>query len=300
MSHIDDDNNDAYRGPPYIGPGGVSYNRDETIAAVRDYYDFLVYMYLDPSYVTIPPEEGWPSITSDSLSGLGKTEEVIDLLKHLPYITLPSDDSLIVQGAPHAIFADWRRKAELVAFHGDAGYYRSVTEGERRTEHVPPSVVGLTSGGRNNRVLLLDTEHGVVYWPDCPPDTAGEDGYGIPGERFEPTQERLSDDPYDWCETEWEAMWREEGSAWPVKDFFEMLKDQFRQLRFIPMIEHGAVRDAYTTYVGDDGVIEMVSDIYRAHGWPDPERYRKDACLQAIEAALRERRRAEMHEGDDE
>jgi hypothetical protein len=32
----------------------------------------------------------------------------------------------------------------------------------------------------------------------------------------------------------------------------------------------------------------MVSGIYRAHGWPDLRRYDKEACLQAIQVALKE------------
>lgn len=264
----------------------LSYDRDETITAVRDYYAFLVSMYLDPSCIVSPPEGGWPSITADSLSGLGKTEEVINLLKHLPYIAVHSDESLVVQGGPRAVFADWRRDAELAASSGDAEEFKSASEGVQRTKHVPPSVIGLTSGGNNNTVLLLDTVHGVVYWPDCPGE---EHKYGT-GEPFEPAQERVSDDPYDWCETEEEAMWRDEGGAWPVKEFFEMWKDQFRELRFVPVGRGSQVKDAYTTYHPSlDGLIEMLRGIYREHGWPDLATYRKEECMQAIQRALKER-----------
>lgn len=30
----------------------------------------------------------------------------------------------------------------------------------------------------------------------------------------------------------------------------------------------------------------MVKGIHRAHGWPDPKRYRKEDCLRAIHTAL--------------
>jgi hypothetical protein len=36
----------------------ISYSRDNFIAAVRDYYTFLVKMYLDESQITEPPEGG--------------------------------------------------------------------------------------------------------------------------------------------------------------------------------------------------------------------------------------------------
>ncbi|KAE9580849.1 hypothetical protein CGMCC3_g3067 [Colletotrichum fructicola] len=31
------------------------------------------------------------------------------------------------------------------------------------------------------------------------------------------------------------AIWRSESLAWDVKDFFEMLKDEFRELNLIPL-----------------------------------------------------------------
>jgi len=48
-------------------------------------------MYLRESDVIEPPEGGWPNITTDSLQDLGKTDEVISLLRHLPYIRAPRE-----------------------------------------------------------------------------------------------------------------------------------------------------------------------------------------------------------------
>lgn len=259
----------------------VSYSRDETVAAIRDYYQFLVKMFLDEASVIEPPEGGWPEITADALRGMGKTDTVIELLRRLPYIAFPSDGDSPIQGGPHAAFADWRHNAALAASSGDAGEdFRSVSEGARRTAHVPAGVVGLTCGGRENRMLLLDTDIGVVYWPDCP------DRWGA---GFEPSQERFEDDPYDWVDSEREAMWREEGGAWAVADFFEVWKDQFRTLQFVP-IPGAKIREAYTTYHPDhDGVLDLLRGVYREHGWPDLDSYRKEDCMRAVRLALREK-----------
>lgn len=58
------------------------------VDAVRTYYTFLANdLGAIPSDCIIDaPEDGWPSITQSSLVGLEKTDQVIDILRHLPYI----------------------------------------------------------------------------------------------------------------------------------------------------------------------------------------------------------------------
>jgi hypothetical protein len=36
-------------------------------------------------------------------------------------------------------------------------------------------------------------------------------------------------------------------------------------------------------------MISMLQEIYREHGWPDLDRYRKRECLEAVQEALEER-----------
>jgi hypothetical protein len=43
-------------------------------------------MYLDESQVDEPPDGGRPDINANTVGGLGKTNIVIDLLRHLSYI----------------------------------------------------------------------------------------------------------------------------------------------------------------------------------------------------------------------
>lgn len=63
----------------------MPYNRDEVLAAVADYYDFLTRLHITPQEIRRPPPSGWPQVTQESLSRLGKTApKVTDLLKHLP------------------------------------------------------------------------------------------------------------------------------------------------------------------------------------------------------------------------
>lgn len=63
------------------------YNLQETIDVVTSFYQFLQKLpFLEPSDIFYPPPEGWPHITQESFACLNKTYDVIELLRHLPYI----------------------------------------------------------------------------------------------------------------------------------------------------------------------------------------------------------------------
>jgi hypothetical protein len=65
----------------------MPYNRDEVVAAVTDYYQFLTSLHVDPVDIKTPPPSGWPDITPQTCNKLSKTDAVISLFKYLPYIT---------------------------------------------------------------------------------------------------------------------------------------------------------------------------------------------------------------------
>ncbi|KAI0007292.1 hypothetical protein F4779DRAFT_592626 [Xylariaceae sp. FL0662B] len=255
----------------------ISYSRDGTIAAVRDYYHFLTKMYLPDSAILEPPTDGWPSITEDSMRTLGKTDEVVALLRHLPYIVEPSDDKYRMQGAPWAYFVDWhcgRLGQELRA--GDREAVKIQSEG-RVWDEVPAHVVGLTVGGATDVFFLLDTQLGIVHWLDCPE-----------GVKRAPPARALVEVEWDEVVPENEVEWREDCATWSVEDFFEVLKGEFRALRAVPINER-TVYDSYTTFTEDrQGVVPLVQGVFREHGWPDLEVYDKEKCLKAVQKALEE------------
>lgn len=142
---------------------------------------------------------------------------------------------------------------------------------------MPPHVVGLALGGRDNPIILLDTELGTVHWLECPD-----------GVRYEPLQEQVSDDPHDYAPEE-EAEWRADAPAWAVVDFFEELKGRFRQLDFVP-VSPREVRDAWTPeHPSEEGLLDIVRGVYREHHWPDLGRFDKRACDQALSVVLKDR-----------
>lgn len=146
------------------------------------------------------------------------------------------------------------------------GYYSDAT-----TEHM----VGMMLGGRNATFAIIDTQYGVVYWPDC------EDGISE-----ESRQERV------WGEPEELSCAREEHlrcePAWTIVDFFTMLKEQFLDLKWLPVNKRQVV-GRYAEWDEDGEVESIVRGIYRGHGSLDLGRYRKGECVRLVERTVEER-----------
>lgn len=270
----------------------VTYSRRRTIAAVTDYYNFLTKLYLKDSQVMHPPATGWPSIVNASLNtrlSLGKSEEVFKLLAHLPYIRSPGNRDDEAEGSPGCLFADWQDLfASLTRPEGPvtAEELRILTEGAEFSEHAPPHVIGLTCGGRENPVMVLDTKLGIIHWEDCPPSI--EQQHYDKTVEYEPPEEEDDDDSDDEVAEE-EIEWRQSAPAWAVKDFFTILKDQYKKLHWVPISQHTVWSADYSVRPDTEGMVVMLQDIYREHGWPNLTQYRKAECLEAVRSAMKER-----------
>lgn len=140
----------------------MASNNDEAswkpvVDAVRKYYAFLANDLgaILSDCIVEPPEGGWPSITQDSLAGLEKTEAVIELLRHLPYIEPSEDYNTQVAFGTSAI--DYREIGEFKVARGKR--FQIIPAGN---EEFPPHVVVLTDEGEDyyGSLLLLDTEKG--------------------------------------------------------------------------------------------------------------------------------------------
>jgi len=197
------------------------------------------------------------------------------LLRHLPYLARLSQLSPIHAGPALTGFCSWLGAAES---EGGIEYALMMAEGSLYLDDgaIPPHVIGLAYSTHDH--FMLDTELGVIYWPDCPD-----------GIRHNPSREPILDDPYDLEDMpEEESEWRAAGPAWAVVDFFELLKDQLRLLFFVPFSSRTTHLDEHSS---EDEAAAMlaVQAIFREHGWPDLERFRKQECLRAVEAALQDK-----------
>jgi hypothetical protein len=66
-----------------------------------------------------------------------------------------------------------------------------------------------------------------------------------------------------------------------------MLQEQFEQLWFI-LVNSRQVINTWSGHLDDGEMEEMLQGIYREHGWPDLENYRKEECIEAVKEALAE------------
>jgi hypothetical protein len=112
-----------------------------------------------------------------------------------------------------------------------------------------------------------------VYWYECHSDI-----------KKNPSQEPIAGEEYEGFDdiTTDEADWRSDSVAWAIPDIFELLKDLFRQLFYI------RISPRRVCYARPMKGRLMLADIYRAHGWPDLERYDKQACLKAVQDLMGE------------
>ncbi|KAH8585561.1 hypothetical protein B0O99DRAFT_646641, partial [Bisporella sp. PMI_857] len=216
--------------------GELSYSQEEAILAIRDYYRFLVSLYLDESHVIEPPENGWPSISPEFQRLSGKSDEVIALIRHLPYICKISPNGHPYdppQATPACYWADWQAVATMIlqqAAAGDTDTEGSVKAGSEGLEskNVKSHLIGLTFGGRENNVFLLDTRLGIVHWPEWYGGADYKDGYSGDPWFIDPVwaEDHVPEDEYEWRAT---------NPAWTIPDFFKLLKIQYRKLNWIPV-----------------------------------------------------------------
>ncbi|KAH8728895.1 hypothetical protein GQ44DRAFT_737117 [Phaeosphaeriaceae sp. PMI808] len=144
----------------------VIYSEAACATIFSNYFKFFTKVYLDDTAVEWPPEGGWPTITTDAFGSLEKSDTVIPLLRHLPYIQIADPRPL-----PGPYFAT-----------------RKDSQGSHVFNDVNPHIIGLIEGGRSSPFMLLDTQHGVVYWPDCDDEI-----------RDDTPQEKIEDSPHDWA-----------------------------------------------------------------------------------------------------
>ncbi|PQE31389.1 Alpha beta hydrolase fold protein [Rutstroemia sp. NJR-2017a WRK4] len=269
----------------------ISYSREATINAFRDYYRFIVDLYMDESEIKEPPEGGWPTFSPEYGRLSGKSEEVIALLRSLPCISqdCSNGDWFPPHGSAYCYWADWQWLSDLkdAGAGVDTRDYRETLNAltEACLDPVPAHFFGLTYGGRENPIFLLDTKLGIVHWPQS--DGGGNHSHNIDNDPSFIEAVDLWDDLEELV-SEKEFEWRMESPAWAITDFFELFKKQFRELKWIPMNAREVI--LVDLQRCPDGMIPMVQEIFRGHGWPSEEggTYRKRECLEAAKAAMEE------------
>lgn len=137
--------------------GTSRYVREEVNANITEFYQFLAkFPVIEPDDILKPPKQGWPEITAERLAPLSKSEEVIQLLAHLPYLSVNGHEAM---AAPSTHMIDYRGPRFLDALatgRQDAAGWNYVPP----FVDLPPHVVTLTAGRVHGDFLLLDTSDG--------------------------------------------------------------------------------------------------------------------------------------------
>jgi len=181
----------------------------------------------------------------------------------------------VVQGAPDCQFIGWHVGNE----NADGQVFKDSSEPDCDEAIIPPHIVGLTLQGEECALFLIDTQLGVIYWPECPGEVRNMGAL-------------LEDEPFDWAEDglipEDQMEWRENSAFWAIEDFFEMLKLHFATLNFVP-VGRRRVEGMYPWIrrsEEDQEILAAIQKIYREYGWPEKNKFCKDDCLAEIEAMI--------------
>jgi hypothetical protein len=74
----------------------MAYNQDVVVCCIKRHYELLVKAaYFDSTEIRYPPDGGWSDeqLAVDVMRAFGRSEQVINLLRHLPYIKQLDGDS---------------------------------------------------------------------------------------------------------------------------------------------------------------------------------------------------------------
>lgn len=238
------------------------YERDKIVEAITNFYSLLTELFLPTSVLKLPPAGGWPNIWSGPAT-FHKTDLVMDLLRHLPYIA---------NDGPTANSIHYKCNVVDYSTFGPPEFARADSEFESFAEAVDlPSedaphcfllARGYESGGRNMILntatgeLLVDMiRYNVEYVGDLVQYLDGlKEEYRsltiVPVLGEEARAENLSPE--------------EEADESKVED---ILKTEIR---------------ASEEPLWTDLDFRWARHLYRSHGWPGPD-YKKNDALKAIE-----------------
>ena len=129
--------------------------RDEIISIITNFYTFLTtYPFLHPENIKTPPASGWPSSIVDAWRKMGKSEAVLDLLAHLPYIDAPD-----WQWFPDTKPINYIGELPLLRLN-EFGWEKKRSHFEPWSIKLPKDVFSLTEGYNYGRWLLVDLKAG--------------------------------------------------------------------------------------------------------------------------------------------
>lgn len=220
--------------------------REELAAELLSYYEFLTTLYLPKDCIKRPPKEGWPSITAEHLAFLGKTDTVIDLLKHIPYISQDIEEGY--QLYEKCICIDYTGtpfERQAVKHHSKSAvdpmpeFLDSfIWDRLNAMQHIATIA---RSASRDGHYIMIDTRDGQLATIEFMDGRSSIDGNS--------------------------------------KNLCDSLKECFRSLAIFPTRSTDVQMADNQPYTGAQ--IDNVKKIFRKHGWPNTG-FRKDMCMAEV------------------
>lgn len=190
------------------------------------------------------------------------------------------------------------------AFHGENVVLLDVKEGLVYWMDCPKSVLEASEPQPSRLVYPLESEvevrdgskaeegnsdSEIEQGDQETPPTSDDEG----GEEEDDESEDDNDDEDDDEDSEDEYTGIEWGPCWPVHHFFAMLKNHYLKLNFIPY-DFRTVIDIWTEETPSGrpipkGIPQLLQSIYHRNGWPDLEKFNKEACLAELKKELAEK-----------
>ena len=230
------------------------YSRDEVVAIVTDYYKFILRINHEPEDLKVPPEGGWTTIPADALRTQGgRSDDVIDLLRHLPYLASDNLESHVI---PETSCTDYAHLSQDYREALDRGRFDGVVEPSLdEGEALGRDVVCIADGRRHAWSLLLDLTNGTIIWHSND-GSWGDEDYDL-GDILPGNSPRVVESP---------AGWRNQ-PTYDLKYFFsEFCKNRLNEMKWLPHID-GEIRSVHPRDDDDDEAM-LQRQMLRDAGWP--------------------------------
>ncbi|KAL9113308.1 MAG: hypothetical protein Q9227_002643 [Pyrenula ochraceoflavens] len=247
----------------------LSYSRDETVAAVTDFYEFLTRIHIPPTAIKYPPPGGWPELTREDLTFLNKNDDVIDLIRHLPFIKRDDyyDPYEIYEQTTVVDFTGKLLRKEAASKPHNSDLFEPLEEISTVPSHV--LTLATTSGTRDGHFVFIDTSRGtgtICDFQDGPEPTA----LSLPKD-----EDAEENDHGEVCREEWRHH-----LTYNVHDFFELLKESTFSDVETPQVATNE-REVRFERDFDGSTMDRLKQIYNEHAWLT-EDYQREECMQKV------------------
>ncbi|KAF2500207.1 hypothetical protein BU16DRAFT_534825 [Lophium mytilinum] len=225
---------------------GAQSSLEELVVAITSYYEFLISFYLPASSLKFAPMGGWPDI-HPSFFDPPKSDTIMEILRNIPYI-----DARERHDNPFQLYEG----CEGMDYTG----HEFLGNGPHDAERDP-----LTDDAED---IGVDISAHTIVLAAAPT----RDGWHF----------ILQTEETDWMIELWDFQC-DICERYPVKAFFEKLKERFRTLEVYPIdpeqvvMANGCPAAANAEY----------TTMFHAFGWPTAE-YRKKECMREIKKAWNE------------